>query len=576
MTKKKITMRPAAAAFFILMTASLLLQGCSTVRKSGNFTRRAAEVQKVAVVDPEVMITRLVFKGDNEILFDESAKASTVLREKMENDLASRGYDVVPFEITPAMLKKNPDLKLVINRLKDTYEAKLGDVSDHWVRKLKWKDFDLTLGSDINIVADALNVDVLIFSSSAGFVKSGGEIAKSVAKSVFIAAGTLGTVVYVENQSAGQVHITMVDGDNGEFLWHNFSNPAMAYNLTKEGDIEAMSSFAFNPFPKRKAYDKAEEPLEVMDNTDIEGGSRRKVNLPYETGKAAVEITKEAGSATYDLTAEALRASAQVTSSVPKAAFNLLTLGVYRSKKGEADSAIKAYEDAVKADHQNPWPHILLADNYQSKGEHGKAIKHLKQAISLNSKIPVAHKMLADIYDQKGDTQKAQAERTLYENLQSETGKYEVTTRTEKLAKGADKEYVGYVVGSGAESEEESIVEIGLARDLKNIMFGGKVIDKTEIFYDSDEKIVWYAKFSDWGKMKNSFGGKFHIKWYYPDGSLQSEEKFKAHSSNQGIAKSDLNLDSSLKDRLYGRWHVMVWRKDTLIDDRYFSINKAK
>ncbi len=244
-------MRPRHCLPFLMLVA-LTLTSCSTVRKSADFQKRLEEIKTVAVMDPDIAIERLVFKGDNETLYDESSAAGKQARHTVEEELTNKGFQVIPEQVIQDKLKQNPDVLLTLGKIKDRYSALLGDVQNHFVKKMQWKDFNLSLTSEVNPLVDLLETDSLIFVSGSGFVNSGGETAGDLAKTLLIGAASLGSVLYVEPTAGGQVHISWVDGDNGNLLWHNFSNAGIQYNFTKEKGIKNAVKGAIRPFPKQK------------------------------------------------------------------------------------------------------------------------------------------------------------------------------------------------------------------------------------------------------------------------------------------------------------------------------------
>lgn len=303
-----IQRRPLVAVTLFVMLTSLVT-GCSTVRKHPNFNKRSAEIQRVSVVSPEVSIQWVVFKGDNKPLFDESREASKTAFSALQEQFEKRGYEVSPLVITKDRLQKNPELERELGRLKEKYAALVKDVHEQYVKKGKWDNFKLSLGSDVNQFADLMGADALVFATGSGFTKSGGEITKDVAKSVLIAAATLGSLVVVYYTASSQVDISVVDADNGDILWHNFSDPQRGYNLTKAKDVSGAVKQILGQYPKRMAYTQAplREPSPVMIEEEV-GGRRAKINVPVE----AVKLTVKTGEI-------AVKSAAEISTAAPRA-----------------------------------------------------------------------------------------------------------------------------------------------------------------------------------------------------------------------------------------------------------------
>lgn len=390
----------------------LFLAGCSTVKKHPHFDKRAKEVQTVSVMAPDVQITRIVFKGDNEILFDDGKAASGTILKALETELARRGYDVKPVSTTAGeTIAADHEAAFELSKLKERYAALLNDL-----QKKKGKDFRLTLGSDINRFADMTGADILVFATGSGYVKSGGEIAKGIAKSALIAAASLGTVIYIEQDFGGQLFVSVVDGDNGDILWHNFANPALAYNMTKEKVVRSMAQQVIASYPGRMRFEEVAviqaAPAVSAEEADI---GRAKINLPLETVKMTAKTGAVVTEKTLDLTEAVLKGTLFLGKTVPRTTKSLVQLGATRSSEGDRAHAIEAYEEALKLDRQNPAVHLLLADLYLQEGNLNKAEKYAKKSIQLDGANPAAHGILSRIFLKKGLHAEAEKEMNLFQ-----------------------------------------------------------------------------------------------------------------------------------------------------------------
>ena len=245
----------------------LALTGCSTIRKHPDFDKRAAEIHTVSLIAPEINIQRLVFKGNNEVLFDEGKKASQQVLEVVSTEFTKLGYDVKPLALSEETLKQNPDLETALSKLQVKYDSLVQDVEKQYVKKNRWKDFRISLGSDVNQFADLAAADAFVFVTGTGFVKSGGEIAKDVAKTTLIAAASLGSVIYITPSYGGVVYVSIVDANTGDILWHNFNRPNRAYNFTKPGDLKSMVKGVIRGYPKHKG--KAQAKKETVDGKQV-------------------------------------------------------------------------------------------------------------------------------------------------------------------------------------------------------------------------------------------------------------------------------------------------------------------
>ena len=133
---------------------------------------------------------------------------------------------------------------------------------------------------------------------------------------------------------------------------------------------------------------------------------------------------------------------------------------------------------------------------------------------------------------------------------------------------------LGTVEESKVDPEAAGIIEYGLTTKLKTGFTTTMMKAKptSVVFPDKVDEIIWYAFFGVRGGFKNNFSRRYHVQWYAPDGTLYLEEDFKAGFINETVAKTSLRLNLPLKDSFIGRWRVRVWKKNTLLDDRYFEI----
>jgi Zn-dependent protease with chaperone function len=135
---------------------------------------------------------------------------------------------------------------------------------------------------------------------------------------------------------------------------------------------------------------------------------------------------------------------------------------------------------------------------------------------------------------------------------------------------------LGPMLASEADPQKVGMIEAGLAEDVDNFVLGVRAKGEGSVFPANLREIVWYAKFDPTGGMKHYVSRKYRIQWYQPDGTLFYEEEFKAGLWNETLAKATLRLNPPLDTKLIGRWRVRVWKKDRLVDDRYFQIINPK
>ncbi len=136
---------------------------------------------------------------------------------------------------------------------------------------------------------------------------------------------------------------------------------------------------------------------------------------------------------------------------------------------------------------------------------------------------------------------------------------------------------LGTVERSEANPDAAGILKYGLATKVKQtITFDDvKTSGANVVFPATTKEIFWYALFGLRGSLKNNISRSYSIEWYSPGEKLYHKQKFKSGFWNETFVKTPLKLQPPLQDSLIGVWHVRVWKKDTLIDDRYFEIVKV-
>jgi len=133
---------------------------------------------------------------------------------------------------------------------------------------------------------------------------------------------------------------------------------------------------------------------------------------------------------------------------------------------------------------------------------------------------------------------------------------------------------LGSVEGSGANPDAVGMTQYGLAKNVKQKwnFVDADAAGANVVFSDKTNEIYWFAQFGFKGSVLNNVSRTFRIKWYSPNGRLYHEAVFKSGLINETFIKTVLKLNPPLEDGLIGRWRVRVWKKDMLIDDRYFEI----
>lgn len=151
------------------------------------------------------------------------------------------------------------------------------------------------------------------------------------------------------------------------------------------------------------------------------------------------------------------------------------------------------------------------------------------------------------------------------------------------MAQGASAEVLpvsadlGVIESPELNPEAAGIKECGVAAKVKQkLTFQDvKTSGNNLVFTDKTPKLFWFAQFGISGSLKNNLLPAYRIQWFSPDGQIFHEEKFKASFWNETFIKKSIDLKTPVQSPCLGRWRVRVWKKDVLIDDRFFEIVKS-
>ena len=248
--------------------------GCATYRTHPEFKARQKTLQTVTCLPPDVEVFKVAFTGTHETMPElyPAIKEQTVdaLRHVME----AKGYQWQPLDVSEPALEQTPDLRTTYHTIQQIYAKTLEDI-----KKRRQKKFTYTIGAEINPMADYAQADALFLVKWLAYKKTGGEIAKDIAKSILIAAVTLGSVVAFSPTSEAMAHVALIDGNTGDVLWYHVNFQDTAVDVAEEWQLTRALNRLLKPFPKSAAKVLAEK----------ERRARRRHHAPEPVGVSPVE-----------------------------------------------------------------------------------------------------------------------------------------------------------------------------------------------------------------------------------------------------------------------------------------------
>ncbi|MCM8775515.1 MAG: M48 family metalloprotease [Candidatus Omnitrophica bacterium] len=124
--------------------------------------------------------------------------------------------------------------------------------------------------------------------------------------------------------------------------------------------------------------------------------------------------------------------------------------------------------------------------------------------------------------------------------------------------------------------DEFGIQEIGLAKKVTNLWVGQSIQGSQEIFPLAQGSLDWYVRYGQW--TKNSWKTlaaihrRYRAYWYSPEGKLFLQKDFKQSTVRAEFAKTTLEWDPALGNRMVGQWTLRVFEGGKLMDERTFEI----
>ena len=232
------------ALFGLLALAVGALPACTTMaRVHPELEARRSRIARAAVLPPETKFILVTFKGDNPRMSAEEESAKAALPGMIAAKLREHGLAV-----DESGVASNSDLRFQATELQATFDQALGDLfATPQGPTRQASQVSRSLGPQAARVADPLGVDALALVRIEGYSKSGGEIAKDLAKAFVVGFMTAGTLVPVSPRSGATIVSALIDGSTGDVLWTNVARSQSA-SFDAPG-LQALVNAVFMDFP---------------------------------------------------------------------------------------------------------------------------------------------------------------------------------------------------------------------------------------------------------------------------------------------------------------------------------------
>jgi hypothetical protein len=225
--------------------AVLALSACTTgIRQHPEFAARRQAIRSVAVIPPEVTVRLITFTGEDQPIPELERQVREKLPALVAAELASRGFAVPHATSIESRLGEVPALRFQTTQLQQNFaQAEAEMFRTAQMATAQAENYRRSLGAQVARVSDPLEADALVLVRVQGFQKSGGEIAKDMAKSIVV--GVLTGYVAVQPTSGTTMSVAFVDGRSGDVLWAN----AAGMPSDPSGALEGLVKQAFAAFP---------------------------------------------------------------------------------------------------------------------------------------------------------------------------------------------------------------------------------------------------------------------------------------------------------------------------------------
>jgi len=256
---------PSIGLYMLILA---IVAGCAPARFRANpqLQEKVRSIKTVAIMPPGVKVYQLAVGGDTQLMDEPTAAAKQIVSTAIEEELGRHGGVVFkPFPSPTAILAISNDLAAagLKDELEDTqalFEAVSASVLLHTYKHdqdqmfpEKLKNFDFSLGPDVERLAKLANADALLFISGVDHISTGGRKALMTTGAVIFLPVLLhpfGAIALAQAaaSSSGRtiLSVALVDATTGALLWYNVD---VGTSLTYPKYAADLAERVFENFP---------------------------------------------------------------------------------------------------------------------------------------------------------------------------------------------------------------------------------------------------------------------------------------------------------------------------------------
>lgn len=243
-------MRKVLCLILILGITSL---GCTTtVRRPNDFSDRISSMRRIGIMPMDIKVFRLEAGGTTELMDEWSAASADYLGQAIHQQFSSR-TDIDIVHIPEAELQQR-DAR-AWDHIQSLHEAVVTSALRHSFDgprfSSKVKNFDYTLGPEVQPLIDVYNVDAVMFVVGRNFIETTGrKFAKVVNFSAATAvSATLGSGIgmYVGGTGPNALIMAIVERESGDLIWlRRF--PHSNFNLLDESQNQQIITWMLDDY----------------------------------------------------------------------------------------------------------------------------------------------------------------------------------------------------------------------------------------------------------------------------------------------------------------------------------------
>ena len=236
---------------FIIGFLAFFFSGCaSTLRTAPSFDSTIKTVKTIAVMPPDVKVFKITAGGVTEQIDEWSDQSKKLIEAALKKHLGERYGFEIKF-VSEDWLKTNHKDVWTANRA--LYEAVclsalLHAYSDINTFPAKLKNFDYTLGEEVQELSSIVQTDALLFVYGFDYEATACRAALwwwNLSLAVLTGSSLLPT-------NPSMMIVGLVDGKAGDVVWFKTSNPSVEYSFRSEKHIDMLMEWLLKDLVKKK------------------------------------------------------------------------------------------------------------------------------------------------------------------------------------------------------------------------------------------------------------------------------------------------------------------------------------